>query len=65
MAPRTREALERLRAAFLERPGMHLSVTDASHLCGLDPYRSEVILDVLVRVGFLVRTDDGRFSRNL
>jgi hypothetical protein len=56
--------VERLKAAFLERPGTHLSVTDASRLCGIDRDRSEVILDMLVRVGFLVRSDDGRVTRN-
>jgi hypothetical protein len=57
------EALQRVRADFLEMPGLQVSLSQATRLWGLDATVCRVVLDSLVAVGFVVRTDKALFSR--
>jgi DNA-binding IclR family transcriptional regulator len=57
------EAVQRLKAMFLEVPGTQLSLGEASRLSGLEAARCEPVLDALVGAGFLTRGRDGRFRR--
>lgn len=57
-------ALEaRVRAEFLEMPGLRLTPEQASRLWALDPRTSQHILDGLASVGFLARTREGAYLR--
>lgn len=57
------QAVERLKAVFLEVPGTQLSLGEASRLSGLEPGLCEPVLDALVAARFLTRGRDGRFRR--
>jgi hypothetical protein len=57
------EALRRVKADFLEMPGLQVSLNQASRLWGLDATVCRVVLDSLVATGFIVRTDKALFSR--
>ena len=55
--------VERLRAEFLEMPGLRLTIEQAQRLCGLDPDRCKALLDALVDANFLCVTLDGTYAR--
>jgi hypothetical protein len=52
-----------MRVAFLEQPGLHLTVSQAQRLWGLGRLACERALYELVCDGFLVLTVDGQFRR--
>ena len=52
----------RVRAEFLEMPGMTLSLDQAVKLFGVDSKRCKAVLAELVDSGFL-KNRDGRFGR--
>ena len=56
------EAIRRVRNDFLEMPGLLLTQPQASRLFGLDADLCEQVLDVLVEMGFLVRSGRAGFS---
>lgn len=56
------EVLLRAYAEFLEMPGLRLTVAQATRLLGADETSCTRMLDVLVDVGFL-RRSDGCYSR--
>lgn len=56
-------ALEQVRAAFLEMPGLQLTLAQTARLCALDLNACEAALHELVRTGFLVQTHHARFAR--
>ena len=58
-----RPTLERLRAEFLEMPGLRLTVAQAQRLCGVEPEMCQAILDALVDARFLYRRSDGHYTR--
>jgi hypothetical protein len=58
-----RHTIERLRAEFLEMPGLRLTVAQTQRLCGVDHVRCQDVLDALVAVRFLRRHPDGSYSR--
>ena len=58
-----RGTIERLRAEFLEMPGLRLNVAQTQRLCGIDRALSQNVLDALVDVQFLRRNADGTYSR--
>ena len=58
-----RPTLERLRAEFLEMPGLRLTVAQTQRLCGVEPTMCQAILDTLVDVKFLYRRSDGHYAR--
>jgi hypothetical protein len=41
--------LERLRAEYLEMPGLKLRIEQVQRLCGIEQTRCKLILDALVR----------------
>jgi len=46
----------RVRAEFMEMPGLRLNLPQAQRLWGLDAPRCEAVLDALVERGVLLRT---------
>jgi hypothetical protein len=57
------QLLNRIRAEYLEMPGLRLTRQQAQRLWGLDDATCARILDALVRVKFLARRPDGQFTR--
>lgn len=55
--------VERVRAEFIESPGLSLTPSQAQRLFGVDPERGASILSGLCDAGFLLRDKDGRFRR--
>jgi hypothetical protein len=53
----------RIRAEFLEMPGLRLTVTQASRLWGLDEGLCRRVIDVLIGSSFLRWTTDGAVAR--
>lgn len=64
LAPFTFEDLvERIRAEFIEQPGLRLTEAQASRLWRLDSPTCQQVLDILIDSEFLSRTHDGRYAR--
>jgi hypothetical protein len=57
------EVLHRLRAEFLDIPGLRLKSEEVQRLCGVERTISQMMLDVLVDEEFLSVTFDGHYSR--
>jgi hypothetical protein len=57
------EVVGRIRAEFLEMPGLRLTLTQASRLWGLDEGACRHVIDVLVRSSFLRWTAGGTLAR--
>ena len=55
--------VRRIRAEFLEMPGLRLTPAQATRLWGLEPATCEAVIDVLVRREFLRRTPAGAVAR--
>ncbi len=55
--------LERLRAEFVEMPGLRLTPVQVERLCGVDHTLCQGVLDTLVDVKFLQRNWDGTYAR--
>ena len=58
-----KRTIERLRAEFLEMPGLRLSVRQVQRLCGVDETVCQAVLDALVDVQFLRVNRDGTYAR--
>jgi hypothetical protein len=56
-------SLSRIRAEYLEMPGLALTLTQAARLWGSDCAVVEPLLRSLVDTGFLWRTDGARYVR--
>jgi hypothetical protein len=56
--------VSRIKAEFLEMPGLRLTVVQASRLWGLERAMCESVIDVLVGSAFLRRTQTGTIVRN-
>jgi hypothetical protein len=57
------ELVGRIRAEFLEMPGLRLTVAQASRLWGLDEHACRYVIDVLVGASFLRWTSGGMLAR--
>ena len=57
------DIVERVRAEFLEMPGLRLSAEQIRRLCGLDGTVCQIVLDQLLDTNFLRRTSDGQYIR--
>jgi hypothetical protein len=57
------ELLSRLRAEFLEMPGMQLKPEQVRRLCGVEREVCQAVLDSLVDAKFLCVCADGRYAR--
>ncbi len=58
-----RQAFDRIRAEYLEMPGMRLTPTQVQRLSGVDISVCTLVLEDLVRAQFLYRGHDGSYSR--
>ena len=58
-----RPIFERLRAEFLEMPGLRLTVAQTQRLCGVDQAVCHAALDALVQAHFLRANADGTYVR--
>lgn len=54
-----REMIRRVRAEFLEMPGLKLTVAQAQRLWGADRPTCEAVIEALTEARFLARTRDG------
>jgi len=57
------QLIARIRAEFLEMPGLHLTLAQARRLWHLDDGVCRAALDELVRARFLTRHANGAFTR--
>ena len=55
--------LERIRAEYLEMPGLRLTPGQVQRLCGVDRELCQSILDALVDAKFLDVRPDGAYAR--
>ncbi len=55
--------IERLRAEYLEMPGLLLSATQVQRLCGIEPKMCEAVLASLVSAKFLRIARNGTYAR--
>jgi hypothetical protein len=58
-----RQAFERIRAEFLEMPGMHVTPDQVARLSGVDSAICKAVLDDLVRAEFLSISANGSYSK--
>ena len=54
---------ERIRAEYLEMPGMNLTSDQVARLCGMERSACQTVLDALVDAQFLTLTADGTYVR--
>ena len=57
------DVLPRVRAEYLEMPGLRLNAAQAQRLWGLDPTACDTVLTALDEGKFLRRLGDGTFVR--
>jgi hypothetical protein len=55
--------LRRIRAEFLEMPGLRLTLDQARRLCGVERAQCQMVLDALVNEKFLSMRADGTYAR--
>jgi hypothetical protein len=55
--------IERLRAEFLEMPGLRLTAAQVERLCGVERTICKAVLDALVDARFLRVSADGVYTR--
>ena len=55
--------LERIRAEYLEMPGMKLRIEQVQRLCGIEQTMCKLVLDALVKANFLCVKSDGTYVR--
>ncbi|MBI2828932.1 MAG: hypothetical protein HYX77_06660 [Acidobacteria bacterium] len=54
---------ERIRAEYLEMPGMSLTIEQVQRLCGVERAACAMVLDSLVASGFLYMKAGGTYAR--
>ena len=59
----TRDVIARIRAEYLEMPGMRLTMQQAQRLCGIEQTLCQIVLDSLVGEKFLCVKSDGSYGR--
>jgi len=59
----TKPILERVRAEFIEMPGLRLKLEQVQRLCGVDRAVCQHVLDSLVDGEFLCVKPDGVYAR--
>jgi hypothetical protein len=59
----TKQVFDRLRAEYLEMPGMQLTPAQAQRLCGIGPDACGAVLSEMVDAGFLYVRQDGTYAR--
>jgi hypothetical protein len=61
--PAAPKILQRIRAEYLEMPGLTLRPEQVQRLCGIDRAMCEAALQMLVDAGFLSVRADGAYAR--
>ena len=62
-APTLNTLVERIRAEYIEQPGLRLTEAQASRLWRLDEGTTRHALTALTGASFLKRSEDGRYAR--
>ena len=57
----TENLLRRVRGEYLEMPGLRLTPSQAARLWGLGSSATAGVLEMLIDVGFLARTESGAY----
>ena len=57
--------LKRIRAEYLEMPGLRLKAEQIQRLCGIDRSVCQTVLDSLVDEKFLGISSDGHYARSI
>src|SRR5262245_32542195 len=57
------DIVERVRAEFMEMPGLRLTTAQIQRLCGIEPNVCRAVLDSLVQAGFLWASPNGTYAR--
>lgn len=57
------QIVQRIRAEYLEMPGLTLKPEQVQRLCGVERTLCESVLEALVESGFLSRRADGTYAR--
>jgi hypothetical protein len=57
------QMLERIRAEYLEMPGLRLKLEQVERLCGIERSICQGALDLLVKANFLCVKSDGCYTR--
>lgn len=57
------EVVDRLRAEYLEMPGLRLTADQVQRLCGIEQLICQPVLDALVAAMFLSMKSDGTYAR--
>ena len=55
--------LDRVRAEYLEMPGLKLRIEQVQRLCGIEQTMCQLALDALVKANFLCLKSDGTYVR--
>ena len=58
------EAIHRLRAEYLEMPGLRLKPAQVQRLCGVEGKICQLVLDSLIKTKFLSVNADGVYARS-
>ena len=61
--PADQQVLERIRAEYLEMPGLNLKPDQVQRLCGVERELCKNVLDALVNAKFLRLKSDGAYGR--
>jgi hypothetical protein len=57
------DLIQRVRAEYMEMPGLRLTAEQVQRLCGIERMVCQIVLDGLVAARFLRVEPDGRYSR--
>jgi hypothetical protein len=57
------ELVSRIRAEYLEMPGLRLTTQQVQRLCGIERTLCQTVLDSLVEARFLCVKSDGAYAR--
>jgi hypothetical protein len=58
------DVIERIRAEYLEMPGLRLRAEQVQRLCGIEQRVCRLVLDTLVDAQFLSVNPDGQYGRS-
>ena len=57
------DVIQRVRAEYLEMPGLRLKAEQVQRLCGIERTTCQLVLDTLVNANFLCVKADGHYAR--
>ena len=58
------DVIERIRAEYMEMPGLRLRAEQVQRLCGIEQRVCRLVLDTLVNAQFLSVNPDGQYGRS-